>query len=62
MGEISGLTGVDDPYDVPPSPELVIPAHEQPVSESVRLLVAHLTEQGLAGTPRPNGRTHPKEY
>ena len=29
-GEISGLTGVDDPYEVPLNPELVIDAHEHP--------------------------------
>lgn len=51
VGEISGLTGVDDPYEVPLTPELVIPAHEQPVTESVRLLVEHLTAQGLACDP-----------
>ncbi|MGD9529754.1 adenylyl-sulfate kinase [Pseudonocardia sp.] len=47
-GEISGLTGVDDPYEVPLRPDLVIPAHAQPVEESVRLLLAHLSGCGLA--------------
>lgn len=51
-GEISGLTGVDDPYDVPLHPELVIAAHEQPVAESVALLLDHLAVQGLCGSPR----------
>ena len=46
-GEISGLTGVDDPYEVPLSPELVIDAHQHTVAESVALLVDHLTAQGL---------------
>ncbi|WP_312858350.1 adenylyl-sulfate kinase [Pseudonocardia pini] len=48
-GEISGLTGVDDPYEAPVRPDLVIPAHEQPVDDSVALLLAHLTDGGLAG-------------
>ena len=52
-GEISGLTGVDDPYEVPLDPDLVIPAHEQPVETSVALLLAHLTDRGLAGPTAP---------
>lgn len=50
-GEISGLTGVDDPYEEPPAPDLVLPAHRQSVADSVTLLVHHLTERGLAGEP-----------
>ncbi|MDP8992560.1 MAG: adenylyl-sulfate kinase [Actinomycetota bacterium] len=34
-GEISGLTGVDDPYEAPLDPEVVVPAHTQSVEESV---------------------------
>ena len=34
-GELSGLTGVDDPYEPPLSPEWVVPAHRQSVEESV---------------------------
>lgn len=49
-GEISGLTGVDDPYEVPLCPDLVIPAHTQPVAESVRLLLAHLCGCGLVAS------------
>ncbi|MEU8541951.1 adenylyl-sulfate kinase [Streptomyces sp. NPDC048717] len=47
-GEISGLTGVDDPYEPPAAPELRIPAHEQSSEESARALVALLREKGLA--------------
>jgi adenylylsulfate kinase len=53
VGEISGLTGVDDPYEVPLRPDLVIAADEHPVDESVALLLDHLSAQGLCGTPRP---------
>ena len=49
-GEISGLTGVDDPYEAPDRPDLTIPAHEQSVADSVALLLDHLTASGLAGT------------
>ena len=34
-GEITGLTGVDDPYEPPLSPEVVVPTHEQTLDESV---------------------------
>ncbi|MBB5958558.1 adenylylsulfate kinase [Saccharothrix tamanrassetensis] len=43
-GELTSLTGVDDPYEPPVDPELRVPAHTQPVSESVeavyRLIVS----------------------
>ncbi|MEU8772560.1 adenylyl-sulfate kinase [Streptomyces sp. NPDC048606] len=47
-GEISGLTGVDDPYEVPVSPDLRIESHTQTVRESADALHALLTERGLA--------------
>jgi adenylylsulfate kinase len=47
-GEISGLTGVDDPYEVPDDPDLRIGAHQQSVEESAGALHALLAERGLA--------------
>ncbi|QEU75540.1 adenylyl-sulfate kinase [Streptomyces nitrosporeus] len=47
-GEISGLTGVDDPYEAPESPDLRIESHRQTVQESAAALHALLTERGLA--------------
>lgn len=47
-GEISGLTGVDDPYEAPDSPDLRIESHTQSVQESAAALHALLTERGLA--------------
>jgi len=47
-GEISGLTGVDDPYEEPRTPDLRIESHRQTVAESVAVLHALLTERGLA--------------
>ncbi|WP_405997865.1 adenylyl-sulfate kinase [Streptomyces sp. NBC_00829] len=46
-GEISGLTGVDDPYEEPRNPDLRIESHEQSVQESAAALHALLTERGL---------------
>lgn len=47
-GEISGLTGVDAPYEPPTDPDAVIPTHEQTLDESVDQLLAVLQAQGLA--------------
>ncbi|MGW4162021.1 adenylyl-sulfate kinase [Streptomyces sp. NPDC004788] len=47
-GELSGLTGVDDPYEVPDSPDLRIASHQQTVQESLAALHTLLTERELA--------------
>ncbi|MFF0425740.1 adenylyl-sulfate kinase [Streptomyces sp. NPDC004520] len=47
-GEISGLTGVDDPYEAPENPDLRIESQNQTVQESAAQLHALLTERGLA--------------
>jgi adenylylsulfate kinase len=46
-GEISGLTGVDDPYEAPAEPDLRIETHRQDVEESTAALSALLSERGL---------------
>ncbi|MFF1641308.1 adenylyl-sulfate kinase [Streptomyces sp. NPDC058246] len=47
-GEISGLTGVDDPYEAPDDPELRIQTQGRSVTESAAELHALLTERDLA--------------
>lgn len=43
-GEVSGLTGVDDPYEAPVAPEVVLPTHELGLDECIeRLWSALLT-------------------
>jgi adenylylsulfate kinase len=37
-GELSNMTGVDDPYEPPLHPEVVVPTHEQSIDESVELV------------------------
>ena len=39
-GEISGLTGVDDPYEPPLAPEVTIPTQDLSVDEAADLVVA----------------------
>ncbi len=47
-GRLSGLTGVDDPYEPPLTPELRIETHRLNVDESVDSLLLALAERGLA--------------
>jgi adenylylsulfate kinase len=47
-GEISGLTGVDDPYEAPENPELRLQTHGRSVADSAAELHAFLTTKGLA--------------
>jgi adenylyl-sulfate kinase len=46
-GEITGFTGVDDPYEEPSSPELVIDTEEHSPEESAQIIIARLEELGL---------------
>jgi adenylylsulfate kinase-like enzyme len=46
-GEIKGFTGVDDPYEPPAAPELVLDTESHDPEESARLVVAKLEELGL---------------
>lgn len=46
-GELSGLTGVDAPYEAPTDAAAVVPTHEQTLEESVAQLHAVLTQRGL---------------
>ncbi|MBI4172213.1 MAG: adenylyl-sulfate kinase [Actinobacteria bacterium] len=46
-GEIKGFTGVDDPYEAPAAPELVIDTEAHEPEESARLIVAKLEQLGL---------------
>jgi len=41
-GELKGMTGIDDPYEAPRSPELHLRPLEQPVDEAVAALLALL--------------------
>jgi adenylyl-sulfate kinase len=46
-GEITGFTGVDDPYEEPDSPELVIDTEAEEPGDSAARVVAFLEERGL---------------
>ena len=46
-GEIAGLTGVDDVYEAPASPELVLHTESSALEASVDAVLAALSERGL---------------
>ena len=45
-GKLKGFTGVDDPYEEPENPELVIETDKETVEESVARIFARLEELG----------------
>ena len=45
-GQLRGMTGVDDPYEVPANAELVLDTSTMSVDEGVNAVLAHLVEAG----------------
>jgi adenylylsulfate kinase len=46
-GELKGFTGIDDPYEPPERPELVLDAGTQTPDELAETVIAYLQEKGL---------------
>jgi adenylyl-sulfate kinase len=46
-GELKGFTGVDDPYEAPESPELVVHSGQETLEESVAQILQYLEERAL---------------
>lgn len=49
-GEISGFTGIDDVYEVPETPEIVVDAANDSASENARMILDHLRSLGFVET------------
>jgi sulfate adenylyltransferase len=45
-GQLRGMTGIDDPYEVPTDADLVLDTSEMPIEEAVQVVLQHLTETG----------------
>jgi sulfate adenylyltransferase len=45
-GQLRGMTGIDDPYEVPADAELTIDTTRMSVPEAVETVLAHLVEHG----------------
>ena len=55
-GKITGFTGVDDPYEEPEHPELVLETDKETIEESLGRIFARLEELGyLEPQEHPNG-------
>jgi adenylyl-sulfate kinase len=52
-GEITGFTGVDDPYEAPENPELVLDTMVEEPEESLGRVLARLHELGYLDDPAP---------
>ena len=46
-GEIKNFTGIDDPYEAPPSPEIHLHTDQQTLAEEVDIILAVLRERGI---------------
>jgi adenylyl-sulfate kinase len=53
-GEIKGFTGIDDPYETPEHPEIVVHTDQETVEESTLRLLTLLEEKGLIPTANEN--------
>jgi adenylylsulfate kinase len=49
-GEIKNFTGIDDPYEAPENPEVVLNSHEMSLEEEVLVLLDLLRERGVIPT------------
>jgi adenylyl-sulfate kinase len=49
-GELKGLTGLDDPYEPPIAPEIVLDTSKMTIEVATRQLLQFLTERGVLGT------------
>lgn len=53
-GEIKGFTGIDDPYEAPESPEIVVNTGELSPQESALKIIAYLEDMKILA---PNGKS-----
>ena len=49
-GEIQGFTGVSDPYEAPPAPDVAVRTHEESIETSAGRIIAELERRGLLPT------------
>ena len=54
-GEIKGFTGVSDPYEVPPRPDVIVETDRETVSESALKIINELERRGLVASTINNG-------
>jgi sulfate adenylyltransferase len=52
-GKIKNFTGIDDPYEPPPNPEITIDTTRHTAEENAELLIGYLLAQGFIRAPSP---------
>jgi sulfate adenylyltransferase len=57
-GQITGFTGVDDPYEVPVNPEIILNTVDFGPDENARKIIAYLEEHGYLLPVNQNERTN----
>jgi sulfate adenylyltransferase len=50
-GKITGMTGIDDPYEVPTDADLVIDTSDRTVDDAVAIVIDHLVTEGWLDRP-----------
>ncbi|HEY0172553.1 MAG TPA: bifunctional sulfate adenylyltransferase/adenylylsulfate kinase [Pyrinomonadaceae bacterium] len=60
-GKIKNFTGIDDPYEPPLNPELVIDTVGRSAEENAELILAHLTAEGFLPASAPQPETEEDE-
>lgn len=46
-GEIKNFTGIDDPYEAPEKPEVVLNSHEMSLEKEVEVLLEEMSKRGI---------------
>jgi len=52
-GKIKNFTGIDDPYEPPPNPEITIDTTRHTAEENAELIIGYLLAQGFIRAPSP---------
>lgn len=60
-GEIRGFTGVDDPYEEPEDPDLIVETDRETIEESVARIFARVAELGYLPAGERRGEGHRNE-
>jgi adenylyl-sulfate kinase len=58
-GQIEHFTGISDPYEVPPSPDIIVRTDRESVDASLRRIVYQLEVRGLVPSPHRRLLDHP---
>ena len=61
-GRIKNFTGIDDPYEEPEHPELVVETDKETIEESVARILAKLAELGYLEAERPSNEESELAY